>query len=285
LHISSFVHLCLVLVIAMAGEQPKKVTGGAFGRYMAEHRASLLKELPGKPATASIKLGSERFRELSEAEKQKYQKKYEQAKAQYETDLAAFLAAGGEMKKQKQKKIKKEKKTKDPNRPKKPAGGAYGCYLDKHRAAITKECAGKPVTAVSKLAGERWKGLSASEKKPFEQDYEKKKAAYEAAMKNYVPPAQAAGDDEEGAEDDEDEDGQDEEGDEEPVAKKPKTAKKADTDDSAAEAKTLGYARQFTSLMDNDKVKASGASAQKVLEVLKVEKGKVVQAKKALLGA
>jgi hypothetical protein len=267
----------------MAGEQPKKVTGGAFGRYMAEHRASLLKELPGKPATASIKLGSERFKALSEAEKQKYQKKYEQAKAQYETALAAFKAAGGEMKKIK-KKVKKEKKTKDPNRPKKPAGGAYGCYLDKHRAAITKECQGKPVTAVSKLAGERWKSLSASEKVPFEQDYEKKKAAYEAAMKNYVPPAKAAGDDDEDDED-EDEVEQDEDGDEEPAAKKPKTAKKADTDDSAAEAKTLGYARQFTTLMDNDKVKASGASAQKVLDALKVEKGKVVQAKKALLGA
>jgi len=174
-------------------------------------------ELPGKPATASIKLGSERFKALGEAEKQKYQKQYEQAKAQYETDLAAFKAAGGEMKKI-EKKVKKEKKTKDPNKPKKPAGGAYGCYLAKNRAAFMKECQGKPITAVSKLAGERWKSLSASEKKPFEQEYEKKKAAYEAAMKDYVPPAETAGDDEEQDEDDEDEDedGQDEEVDEEP---------------------------------------------------------------------
>lgn len=223
--------------------------------------------------------------------------------------MAAFLAAGGEAKKnvKKVKEVKKEKKTKDPNMPKKPRGGAYRCYFDKHRAAIKKECEGKPITAVSKLAAERWKYLSASEKEPFEQDYEKQMAAYEAAMKTYVPPAQLAGHNEEGAEDDkdedgqdrtmkdedgqdneeeaEDEDGQDEEGDEEPVAKKPKTAKEAGPDDSAAEAKALGYARQFTALMDNDKVKASGASAQKVLEALKVEKGKVVQAKKALLGA
>lgn len=269
----------------MAGEQPKKVTGGAFGRYMAEHRASLLKELPGKPATASIKLGSERFKALGEAEKQKYQKQYEQAKAQYETDLAAFKAAGGEMKKI-EKKVTKERKTKDPNKPKKPAGGAFGCYVAKNRAAFIKECEGKPITAVSKLAGERWKSLSASDKEPFEQEYQKKKAAYEAAMKDYVPPAAAAGDeDDEQDEDDEDEDGQDEEVDEEPVAKKQKTAKKADIGDSAAEAKTLGYARQFSTLMDNAKVKASGASAQKVLEALKAEKGKVVQARKALLGA
>lgn len=274
----------------MALEQPKKVTGGAFGRYMAENRASLLKELPGKPATASIKLGSERFKALSEVEKQKYQKQYDQAKEQYEKDLAAFKASGGEMKKI-VKKGKKEKKTTDPNKPKKPAGGAYGCYLAKNRAAFIKECAGKPITEVSKLAGARWKGLSAAEKKPFEEEYAKKKAAYEAAMKEYVPPAGTADDDvaEEDGEDEDDEDEADEEDaedeDSEPLAKKAKTAKSAGKDDFAAEAKTLGYARQFSTLMENSQVKASRASAQKILEALKTEKGKVVQAKKALLGA
>merc|ERR1712048_190608 len=110
-----------------------------MGRYMAEHRAALLKELPGKPATASIKLGSERFKALSESEKQKYQQQYEDAKQQYEKDLAAFKASGGEMKKI-QKKGKKEKKEKDPNKPKKPAGGAYACFLAKNRPAFQKEC-------------------------------------------------------------------------------------------------------------------------------------------------
>merc|ERR1719409_2646231 len=52
-----------------------------------------------------------------------------------------------------------------------------------------KECKGQPITAVTKLAGERWKALSAAEKKPFEDEYETKKAAYAEAMKSYVPPA------------------------------------------------------------------------------------------------
>ena len=54
-------------------EQRKKITGGAFGRYMNENRAALLKENPGKPATESIKLGSVRFRTLDAHAKAKYQ--------------------------------------------------------------------------------------------------------------------------------------------------------------------------------------------------------------------
>merc|ERR1712087_990231 len=129
------------------------------------------------------KLGSARFKALSPAEQSKYQIQYENAKKQYEKDLAAFKASGGEMKAiQTQKRKEEGMKVTDPNKPKKPAGGAYGCYVAKHRAAFQKECAGKPVTAVAKLAGERWKSLSDAEKKPFEKEYQEKKAAYEAAM-------------------------------------------------------------------------------------------------------
>merc|ERR1719253_1720365 len=81
-----------------------------------------------------------------------------------------------------------------------------------------KECAGQPITAVSKIAGERWKALSAADKKPFEEEYEIKKAAYVAAMKDYVPPAK-------------------EEGDEPVLSKKEqKDAAKADKEDAKKEA-------------------------------------------------
>eukprot|EP00418_Pyrodinium_bahamense_P011408 CAMPEP_0179127360 /NCGR_PEP_ID=MMETSP0796-20121207/60331_1 /TAXON_ID=73915 /ORGANISM="Pyrodinium bahamense, Strain pbaha01" /LENGTH=50 /DNA_ID=CAMNT_0020826151 /DNA_START=58 /DNA_END=207 /DNA_ORIENTATION=+ len=42
-------------------EQPKKVTGGAFGRFLNEKRSELIKECEGKPASATVKLASERF--------------------------------------------------------------------------------------------------------------------------------------------------------------------------------------------------------------------------------
>ncbi|CAE7252358.1 SSRP1 [Symbiodinium natans] len=169
-------------------EQPKKPTGGAFGSWLAEHRAELQKEVgPGKPGSEVPKLAGVRWKTLSEATKATYQKKFEVAKAKYEKDMAAFLAAGGEKKSGKRKAEKPGKKKKDPDAPKKPAGGAYGCFLAKNRAAFAEECKGKPVTAVTKLASERWKKVSEDQKKIFQKEYEAKKAEYAEAMKSYVP--------------------------------------------------------------------------------------------------
>ena len=114
----------------MAAVQPKKVTGGAFGRYMAEHRAELMKECAGnffpfQGTWQSIKLGSERFKALGASAKAKYEQMYADAKHQYEKDLAAFLAAGGVKAAPKSKKNKEKKAKKDPNKPKQPAGGAW----------------------------------------------------------------------------------------------------------------------------------------------------------------
>ncbi|CAE7333824.1 SSRP1 [Symbiodinium natans] len=173
---------------AMACEQPKKPTGGAYGSWLAEHRAELQKEVgPGKPACEVAKLAGVRFKALSEDTKAIYQKKFEEAKAKYDADMAAFLEAGGEKKSIKRKAEKSAKRKKDPAAPKKPAGGAFGCFLAKNRATFTEECKGQPVTAITKLASDRWKKLSEEDKKVYQEDYEAKKAEYEEAMKSYVP--------------------------------------------------------------------------------------------------
>jgi len=248
-------------------EQPKKVTGGAFGRYMNENRAALMKETAGKPATESIKLGSARFKALDAAATAKYEKMYTDAKAKYEKDLAAFLAAGGEMKANKSKKGKKEKVSKDPNKPKQPAGGAFGCFLAKNRPEFQKACAGKPITAVTQLASARWKELSDAAKIPYEKDFADKKAQYEEAMQSYVPPAK---------EEEEDED-------EEQSPKKRKGGASADVPaEVQAEAKKLGFLVKLKTLVENPKMTCS---ASDVLAELQKSKGSVVAAKKALLGA
>jgi len=272
-------------------EQPKRVTGGAFGRYMNENRAALLKETPGKPATESIKLGSARFKALDASAKGKYEKMYTEAKAKYEKDLAAFLAGGGEMKAKKEKKGKKEKKVKDPNKPKQPAGGAFGCFLAKNRTEFAKACAGKPVTAVTQLASTRWKELSATAKIPYEKDFADKKAQYEKEMKSYVPPAKEEAEEDED-EDDEEEDGEAEEDQEAPKKRKgdasadAPAAKKGKSGsvpaELEAEAKKLGLLIKLKTLVENPKVKCS---ASDVLAELQKSNGSVVAAKKGLLGA
>lgn len=188
--------------------EPKKVVGGAFGQYMNEKRQELMKELAGKPASQAVKLGSEKWKALTDAEKKPYEEKYSKAKEQYQKDLDAFIAAGGEKsarvaKKRKGdkesdeegdgKKKKRAKKWKDEAAPKRPAGGAFGCYLGKHRAELMEKCKGKPITAVTKMGAELWKALSADQKKPYEEAYETKKKAYEEAMKSYVPAAPPEG--------------------------------------------------------------------------------------------
>jgi len=189
----------------MAAEQPKKVTGGAFGRFLSEQRPILAAECKGKPATAVVQLASARFKGLSSSEKAKYETQYAQAKLTYEKDLAAFLSGGGEVKslkrkgtdKDDKKQAKKLKKlNKDPNAPKQPAGGGYACYLNKNRQAFIKECPGQAVTAVSKLAGSRWAALSADAKKPFLDEFVAKQVAYKKAIETYVPPAREEGEEE-----------------------------------------------------------------------------------------
>jgi hypothetical protein len=282
----------------MALEQPKKPAGGAFGAFMNEKRSDFLKQCPGKPACEAVKLGSSAWRELSDAKKRPYQKAFEEAKAKYEKDMAAFLEAGGVKTKgtaglrteRRKEKEGKSKKNTDPNRPKKPAGGAFGCYLAENREAFMKQCAGQPITAVTKLASVKWKKASEKDRANYEKLYQEKKAKYEEAMRNYVPP--------EGAEEDEDEEKDDqveaednEEGvsdeEEEPPKKKAKTTKANSEVDAGlmAKAKKSNMDRQLQTLVNRPEIKAKSVSAEKVFKALQDAKGKTIVAKRALLGA
>jgi len=192
--------------MASALEQPKKPAGGAFGRFLAEKRSHFMKLCEGKPISEVTKLGGAEWKKLSDKQRAPYQKQFVEAQQKYTADMEAFLAAGGvkqkgaaAMRTEKRKAKEAKAAANDPNAPKRPAGGAYGCYLAAHRAQFQKECPGS-VTGVAKLAGERWKALSAAQKKKYEDEYEKKKAEYEEAKKNYVPLAKCEGDDAEATE-------------------------------------------------------------------------------------
>merc|ERR1712048_1190063 len=172
-------------------EQPKKPAGGAYGQFLSEKRAEFTKACAGKPVTAISKMAGEAFKNLSDAQKKPYQDKYEAAKAKFEKDMSAFLAAGGEKQKgaaalrTEKRKAKEGKKKKDPNAPKKPAGGAYGRFMAEKRPEFIKACAGQPITAVAKMGGEAWKKLSDAQKKPYETEYAKTLEEYKKAMAEY----------------------------------------------------------------------------------------------------
>jgi hypothetical protein len=182
-------------------EEPKKVTGGAFGRFLNEKRAELTEELKGKPASEVVKLASERFKALSEEGRASYEKKYKLAVEQYEKDLNSFLAAGGEKKaikkkekKSDEKKASRVKKQTDPDAPKKPVGGAYGIFSNEKREEFTKVLAEKGEKGfgpVAKMTSEAFKALSDVEKSTYEQKYAQKVAEYKEAYASYAAKIQA----------------------------------------------------------------------------------------------
>jgi hypothetical protein len=200
----------------VAMQQPKKVVGGAYGRFMAEKRPEFTKACAGKPVSVVAKMAGEAWSKMSDTQKAPYQKKYESAKIQFDKDMAAFLAGGGEIeKKEKKRKAKDGKKKKDPDAPKKPAGGAYGVFLAKNRADIVKSLpAGHKITDVAKAAGAQWKALPDAQRVPYEKEYQKKMEEYLAAMEEYKKNLP------EDAEEEDEEEDEDEEEEEEPAPKK-----------------------------------------------------------------
>merc|ERR1712060_875177 len=245
----------------------------------------------GKPVTAVVKLASERFKALSDSDKSDWEKKYKDAQAQYEKDMEAFLAAGGEKAAIKRKSndddgaSKKQKK--DPDAPKRPAGGAYGCFIAKHRETFTKECEGKPVTAISKLAGERWKELSAEDKTPFEEEYQAKFAAYQAAMKDYTPPVQTSVDKESPQK--AQNTPQKALGKTRQVARKAAAANEPATPKLeaaiATRAEKAGFSATLLKLLAHQDVIESGKSQADVLDALERNGGLLRPSRRALLGA
>merc|ERR1711862_261436 len=81
---------------SMAGEQPKKPVGGAYGQFVNEKRPEFAKQCVGQKASAVAKLAGEEWKKISDVEKAAYQTKYDAAKKKFDVDMAAFLAAGGE---------------------------------------------------------------------------------------------------------------------------------------------------------------------------------------------
>jgi len=293
----------------MATEQPKKPMTGFF-LFLTEKRASIVSELGDQAKVRGMvsKTGGDKWRAFSVAEKAPFEKKAAAAKADYDKAVAKFKASGGEIVRKRKADKNGKKPKKDKNAPKKPAGGGYGVYVAEHRAEIVKSlpAGSNKITDVSKKAGERWKALSADQKKPYEDKFHLKQKEYGAAMIAYKianpekkDEAQVEEDEEEEAEDgddeDDDEDEEEEEEQEKPVVKRAKGNDAAVMKKPAAttaneseanvteEAKKLGYAVKFKTISENPKF--ASISKEKVLNALKGADGSVIAAKTALLGA
>jgi hypothetical protein len=74
-------------------DAPKRPAGGAYGIFMSEKREEFKTKAVAAgdhPITGTAKLASAAWKDVGEAEKAEYEKKYQEAKAKYEEDMAAY---------------------------------------------------------------------------------------------------------------------------------------------------------------------------------------------------
>merc|ERR1712066_40122 len=78
---------------ARDADAPKRLAGGAYGRFLADKREEIKKSLPGDHKITDVtKKASEMWKGLSESEKQKYQEMYKIAQEEYTKELEAYRA-------------------------------------------------------------------------------------------------------------------------------------------------------------------------------------------------
>jgi len=225
----------------MALTQPKRPVGGAYGIFLNENRAKFTKATAGQKASAVAQMAGAEWKTLSDEDKKPFQKKFEEVKAKFEKDMAAFKAAGGVVEKGVlgKRKERREGKKKDKNAPKKPTGGAYGQFLKEKREEIKKSLPGDhKITDVTKKAGEMWKKLDDTAKKPYEAKFQKAQEEYKKAFEEYKKNNPEPEEDEEEDEDEDEEDDEDDDDDEEDEDYDDKKKKKP-----AAKGKAKGKAK------------------------------------------
>jgi len=148
--------------------------------YCNENRAKWKAENPDMAVTEIMKLGGEKWKEVSDEEKASYQVKADADKARYEEEMKSYVPPEGMAAKTK----RGGKKEKDPNQPKKPPTPFFA-WMGENRERIKTENPDATIGQLGKLGGEQWKALGDEEKKKYADAYESKIAAWKDEMMEY----------------------------------------------------------------------------------------------------
>lgn len=156
----------------------------AFFLWLNENRESIKKENPDAGLGQIGKIAGEKWREISDEDKQEYNDKYKIEKEKYDEAMKSYKPTG-EFAKSSRGSSKSSKK--DPNAPKKPQS-SYFLWMNDNRARIKEENPSAGLTDIARLSGAQWKEISDSEKAKYEEKNKQDKERYAEEMKNYVPP-------------------------------------------------------------------------------------------------
>jgi len=123
----------------------------------------------GMAAKEVMPAASQRWKQLSQTDRSKYEGPYEEAKKAFEQSMKEYRDSG-----------KKEAWERDPARPKAPAT-PYLRFAQEFRQSAPS----LKMTEATKLAAEKWKDMDAPAKLRFEQDYAAEKERYAKKLQEY----------------------------------------------------------------------------------------------------
>jgi len=159
--------------------EPKKAMSGFFF-YSNDIRPEILARMRGADGSGKVDVKiigaeiGERWKVISEADKQKYEAMAAKDKERYKSEFDTWTAGGG-------KKISsKSHKEKDPNAPKRPMNPSFA-YVNAKRDEFRKAHPEMKLTEVTKALCEEYKSLTDGQRKPFEDKYAAERAAYAVA--------------------------------------------------------------------------------------------------------
>ena len=159
-------------------EGPKKPTTAYFA-FTNAIRGEIKEANPGIGITDIAKKIGEKWKELSDEEKQKYSDLAAADKERYEKECADVVAAGGSIGKKASKKAAKKEKASGPKKPL----SAYFVFTSQKRKELLAEDPSLKITDLAKKMGEIWGTLSEADRAPFQKIADEDRERYERECK------------------------------------------------------------------------------------------------------
>lgn len=158
--------------------RPKRPTT-AFFAFTNEIRASVRQEFPEASLGNVSQIIGERWRKLTDSQKQPYVEIAAQDKVRYEREMSTYVPPPME-----EEPSKTKRKKKDPNAPKR-AMSAFFWYAKDVRPSVREQNPTSSMGQISQIIGDMWRGLSAEQKAPYEASAEDDKERYKREMEAY----------------------------------------------------------------------------------------------------
>jgi len=163
----------------------------AFLIFSNAERPKVMEENKEAGVAGWGKILGEKWKALSEEEKEPWQEKAKEDKERYDKEKAEYDLNNPQVDEDDSsdddaplKKQKKQKKKKDKNAPKKNMT-AFLIFSNAERPKVMEENKEAGVAGWGKILGEKWKALSEEEKEPWQEKAKEDKARYEEEMEKY----------------------------------------------------------------------------------------------------